>query len=1021
MTTKIPSHPANDIFFFDSERIRTLVSDSTIAKGIDYFNKNGVTDLLRSDLHLQGYVEGSDETSFHVSLSYDDENRLRAVCQCNDSGSVCEHAIALLYQYSSEYMEANQDISNAYEEAIEERVAKGRTEVNVVRKSGELWFGDWEASSIVSTTHRPQTYRVQIRSLTEKRNYCTCPDFAINQLGTCKHIEAVLYNIQKNSAYPQLENNAPTHPFIYLDWEMENAPGIKLVKAGQATDELNDILEPWFDARGYFKKRLPDDFYTLSDELYGRTDISLGEDVIAYVQRIAAEFSHQQRAKDVQERLSQTNGILPWIKTRLYSYQTEGVAFMVGTGRCLLADDMGLGKTLQAITAASWLRRDKEVDRVLIVCPASLKHQWAREIERFTGEEALVVQGNPGARHVQYRKGTAFLIVNYELILRDLSIINEVFRPDLLILDEAQRIKNWRTKIASAIKLIPTTFAFVLTGTPLENRLEDLYSLMQVVNPQILGPLWKYLLDFHITDERGKVLGYRNLSELRRRIQPAMLRRDRRLVRDQLPDRIETRLDVPMNGRQRELHDSALSAAGHLAQIAKRRPLTPSEQNRLMASLQAARMACNSASLVDEEAILPSPKLEELVNILDELCLQNGLKVVVFSQWERMTRMVEERITSMGIGSVRLHGGVPTQKRGELMDRFRIDDSIQVFISTDAGGVGLNLQSGSALVNMDIPWNPAVLEQRNARIHRLGQTNKVQIIKLVAEDSYEENVLAMVMNKQNLFDNVIDPEAKEDVVGVSKRMLEALIEDLVEVEEKTLILPSEEVTETDLEDETPPVEAGIVNEDETEVFEDEQVRFCIERLQNKVGSRIERIMGAKGALLVIMEPISEEDETLAIELSRTVPVALMTPGVLAGLQRLGEASPVMGMKTLIEQQSDPLKPRVSPLILQAKEKLTAVETLLENDSITVCLELVASAMVAALAAATDEIKPPELTDAAVWIYSELLPREIISNDQASSVVQAISMKNASNLPKELVTKALDDANQLVSMVENMRY
>ena len=134
---------------------------------------------------------------------------------------------------------------------------------------------------------------------------------------------------------------------------------------------------------------------------------------------------------------------------------------------------------------------------------------------------------------------------------------------------------------------------------------------------------------------------------------------------------------------------------------------------------------------------------------------------MVFSQWERMTQLVEIRLKRMGLGCVRLHGGVPTAKRGELMDRFRDDDSIQVFISTDAGGVGLNLQSGAVLVNLDVPWNPAVLEQRNARIHRLGQTRTVQIVTMVASDSYEEQVFALVRTKQNLFDNVVSEDATE--------------------------------------------------------------------------------------------------------------------------------------------------------------------------------------------------------------------------------------------------------------------
>lgn len=408
---------------------------------------------------------------------------------------------------------------------------------------------------------------------------------------------------------------------------------------------------------------------------------------------------------------------------------------MAGTGRAILADDMGLGKTLQAVAAAAWLGEHESVSTTMIICPASLKQQWAREIAKFTSLESQIIQGPPRVRGAQYRKKCDFFIINYELILRDLSLINENLRPDLIILDEAQRIKNWRTKVASAVKLIPSRYAFVLSGTPMENRLEDLYSLMQVVDPKVLGPLWRYMIDFHVTDDRDKVLGYRNLSMLRQRLAPVMLRRDRKIVKDQLPDRIIQRLDVVMTPKQIELHNAAMNAAGTLANIAKKRPLTPSEQNRLMAALQQARMAGNAAGLVDKETE-GSPKLDELTDILDELCIQSGLKAVVFSQWERMTRMVEKRLRSMGLGYVRLHGGVPTAKRGALMEHFREDDDVQIFVSTDAGGVGLNLQSGSVLNNLDVPWNPAVLEQRSGRIHRLGQTRKVQIITIVAADSY---------------------------------------------------------------------------------------------------------------------------------------------------------------------------------------------------------------------------------------------------------------------------------------------
>ncbi len=538
---------------------------------------------------------------------------------------------------------------------------------------------------------------------------------------------------------------------------------------------------------------------------------------------------------------------------------------------------MGLGKTLQAITAAAWLRQHEGVRRVLVICPASLaKHQWAREIERFTGWPRRSSRGRRrnGVSSTGARPPATSSTTNSSL--RDLAVLNETLCPDLVIMDEAQRIKNWRTRIASAVKRIPSRYAFVLTGTPLETGWRILRAgLMQVVDPQVLGPLWRYLMDFHVTDERGKVLGYRNLSVLRKRLAPVMLRRDRRLVRsEQLPERIVQRLDVVLTPKQRELHDAAMNAAGCLAQIARRRPLTPSEQNRLLAALQQARMACNAAGLVDKET-RGAPKLDELADILSEVCLQSGLKAVVFSQWERMTQMAEARIARLGLGCVRLHGGVPTAKRGELMDRFREDDAVQVFLSTDAGGVGLNLQSGAVLVNLDVPWNPAVLEQRNARIHRLGQTRTVQIITMVAADSYEEQVFALVRNKQDLFDNVVNEDASEDVIGVSKKLLDTLVENLAgPVAGKE---PAPEATEAEpvAPPEAQPAAAAVPTPPPAEDSTTLAIRQCIETLQQALGPRIERIFGSGGGLVAVLDRVDAEADRLAEQLSAQVPVALI--------------------------------------------------------------------------------------------------------------------------------------------------
>jgi len=898
----------------------------------------------------------------------------------------------------------NDTLGSAVDEAIKERVRKGINEVRVKQLSGDLVFGTWQASSLVSTTHWQQAYQVQIRSLDRRMNYCTCPDLASNQLGTCKHIEAVLHEIKKQPGYRTVKELGPPVSFVYLAWESATHPTLRLHRSADMAADLAELLQPFFDDAGRFKGQLPEDCFRLADVVYGRSDIQLGEDAVRYAQRLAEDAAQEVRAQAISREIMQSGGVLPGIRARLYPYQVEGVAFLASRGRALLADDMGLGKTLQAITAAHWMAQHADIKRILVVCPASLKHQWAREIEKFTGHNAQTIQGGAGTRHVQYRADALFFVVNYELVLRDLSVVNETLRPDLLILDEAQRIKNWQTKIASTIKLITSRYAFVLTGTPLENRLVDLYSLLQVIDSRVLGPLWRCMIDFHITDERGKVIGYRNLSELRRRIAPVMLRRDRSLVRDQLPDRSEVRLDLPMTRKQQELHDSALSAAGRLATIAKRRPLTPSEQNRLMAALQQARMACNAAGLVDKETE-GSPKLDELARLLEDLCLQSSQKVVVFSQWELMTVMVEKVLRQLNIGSVRLHGGVPTHKRGDLMDRFREDTGVQVFISTDAGGVGLNLQSASVLINLDMPWNPAVLDQRIARVHRLGQKQKVQIFLMLAEDSYEEQVARLVQGKRELFDNVISPEASEDVVGVSKRMLETIIEDLSEQQR-----PAQAAADADSEEATAAKEPAA--REPADSAEDAAIRECIVQLQERLGPRIERILGAGGGLLVVVEQIDDGVEQTAAELSAAVPVAMIDPRMLAGLQRLGAGSPVAESTVLFEAEQDETA-KVSPFVRVAQEKLRAAEVLIEQKCMTGAVELLSSAMLAAAAGKAQLAQLPSAEEACVWAYAEALPKGILLPEQANGLVRAIAVSKAQQVPDDLIFEILEDARRQI--------
>jgi len=1007
-----------DFFLYDTEQLNMLTSTKTVKNGLAYFTENRVFSLEVQEEQLVSQVEGSiKDQPYWVELHKNSKDELQSQCDCASEQKVCKHAIATLYSYAEYSLNKDRDsIGGAADDAINERIKKGRNEVSVKLISGNLAFGVWQAKSIISATYRKISYNVHIRSLDERKNYCTCPDLSTNRLGTCKHIEAVLHYAKKQPDYEQLLSKGSPVSFVYLAWDSATDPVIRLHKTQQITQGLNDELGDYFDADNRFKGRLPDDFNYFTEKFNANDELFIGDDTLLYARQCAEDAAHQLRAQQISQQIIQANGVLPGIKARLFPYQTEGVAFLASRGRALLADDMGLGKTLQAISATSWLADHANVKKVLVVCPASLKHQWAREIEKFTSRPVQIIQGVVEDRQVQYRADTLFYIVNYELVLRDLSVICETLKPDLLILDEAQRIKNWRTKIASTIKLIPSRYVFVLTGTPLENRIEDLYSLLQVIDARVLGPLWRCLLDFHVIDERGKVMGYRNLSELRKRISSVMLRRNRSLVSDQLPDRTEVTLDVPMTDVQQEIHGSAMSNAGKLAHIAKRRPLTPGESNKLMASLQQARMACNAAGLVDK-VTKGSPKLDELSRLLEELCLQSNHKVVVFSQWAMMTEMVESLVRSLGLGSVRLYGGIPTHKRGDLMDRFQNDDSVQVFISTDAGGVGLNLQAGSALINLDMPWNPAILDQRIARIHRLGQKQKVQVFILLAEDSYEQQVASLVKGKRDLFDNVISPDATEDVVGVSKKMLQSIIDDLTgeeqQVEQKSATPePSEELIATNQGQQAIAENKAQTSSDEQET-ENKQVSALVTKIQTAFSPRIERILASGGGLLVVVNQVVQDDDLVAQKLSEPeLPVVIIDARTLSSLQRLGESSPVADAKILVEEDNQ--QNEINPLVKIALDKLRSAEVLVNQQCYAGVMDILATTMLTVATYASEQKQIPTLEKATVWLYSDILPKQIMTVEQVGAIVRVISLSQNIDVPETLIEQALSDTQSLTA-------
>jgi hypothetical protein len=293
-------------------------------------------------------------------------------------------------------------------------------------------------------------------------------------------------------------------------------------------------------------------------------------------------------------------------------------------------------------------------------------------------------------------------------------------------------------------------------------------SIVQFVDLYRLGPTFRLLHDHQQLDDVGKVIGYKDLNKIGETLSPILMRRQKEQVLDQLPERIDNTLFVPMTPYQRTLHEEAREGVARIVQKWRRyRFLTEADKRRLMAFMQQMRMSCDSSYLIDEKSE-QGLKPKEVMTVLSELLERPGTKAVVFSQWLRMHELLVMEAKKKGLGHVLFHGGVPGSKRKDLIEQFRNDRDCRLFFSTDAGGVGLNLQFASVVVNVDLPWNPAVLEQRIGRVHRLGQKQAVRVVNFVAKGTIEEGMLGVLKFKKSLFAGVLDGGESQIMLGGTK-------------------------------------------------------------------------------------------------------------------------------------------------------------------------------------------------------------------------------------------------------------
>lgn len=654
-------------------------------------------------------------------------------------------------------------------------------------------------------------YKVVYRGKDSQWNYCSCYDFKTSQLGTCKHMEAVKLWVRKKRKKVQVAG--PDYSSVYIDYKGPRRVKIRIGDHGR--EMLERLAKDYFDELG-----------VLREDAYARFDVfvqaakAIAPDFRCYDDALDYVLERRDRIKRCRllEEKYTDEYLDQMLTVPLYPYQKEGTRFAVRAGKAIIADEMGLGKTLQAIASAEVYLREGMAEQVLVVCPTSLKYQWKREIERFTGGDrvessgkgvedgltipkVVVVEGTPAKRDKLYKAPAPYKIVSYHTMSNDVRHLGKL-DTDVLIMDEIQRLKNWDTLISRAARKIASRYAVLLSGTPMENKLEELYANMELVDQFCLGPYYQFR-DQHILlhPETGGIMGYKDLNAIGEAVSNRLLRRTKKGVRLQLPKRSDQFVLVPMTQRQDDLHSEfKWDLLVILNKYRKYHYMTEQDRLRVLKLLGQMRMVADSTFILEQNLTTRSDvKIAEVMNLLDNVLESGDEKVVVFSEWERMTRLMAMELDKRGVRYEYLNGRVPSKRRGELVDDFTTLPESRVFLSTDAGSTGLNLQVASTLINMDLPWNPAVLEQRIARIFRLGQEKPVQIINLVSKGSIEEGMINKLRFKKSMFEGVLDGGA--DTVFVDESKFKKLMDDLAVVMEATPDAPEVEYVDEEVEQE----------------------------------------------------------------------------------------------------------------------------------------------------------------------------------------------------------------------------
>lgn len=478
----------------------------------------------------------------------------------------------------------------------------------------------------------------------------------------------------------------------------------------------------------------------------------------------------EEEAANVEVTAATYDGSLP-----LYDFQKVGASFIRSLPASLLADVPGLGKTLQ--TAAAY---EQLADPILVFCPASLKFNWHDEIKKWlANDKVLVVHGSKQERREIWfhagKKRAKWVIANYELLLHDLDIMPDI-EWGAIVCDEADRIANPFAKTTKALKSLKTQRRLALTGTPISNTPEDLWSITDWLYPKFLGT-YKQFRDKYLKlhPQWDRVIGYQNLDVLREKMEKIMLRRKKEEVLKDFPAKTVEHVHFELSREERQIYDSVRK--GLLDEVRKLTDLDTRSLALLPVRMLRLKQATDHTSLIEADSV-SSSKLATLIDMLEPI-IKSGEKAIVFTQFASMAAILQNELAQKpGFpGALVIKGDVDALDRKMIADRFQNDPTQQILIMTEAGAYGLNLQAASYVFHYDAPWSVAKIEQREGRAHRVGQTKPVTVYHLIARRTIDEYVLKVLKGKQGMADEVLGDEIEKDAASLSREDVEEILEE----------------------------------------------------------------------------------------------------------------------------------------------------------------------------------------------------------------------------------------------------